>query len=185
MSSSSICAPCSDSPLSITGNVISTVTFVYVLVVGVCWRANIMRNARHELAGLLEEYDSRKERMMALSEKLDDLETRKTNSKLQTARTAVRYAEAEAQAFEWIRSRDDIRSLRGILGWVSNRDSYKGGMERMQIWTQISREIMDEADDDSVNNRNTLESLKTSSMMIHDLLRALESKLESITAGES
>lgn len=41
--SASACPPCQDSPLSITANVISILTFVYILAVGFFWRLSVVK----------------------------------------------------------------------------------------------------------------------------------------------
>lgn len=142
MSNANACPPCSDSPLSVTGNVIGILTFAYVLVVGIWWRVNIVNNAQSELMDLWHEHQQRDKRVKYLGRKAENLSP---FNALEPTKV-LGYAEDELKK---IRTKDEgkilrLTELRGILGSVRNRDKFKTSLEKIKTWTEIAEYLLEE-----------------------------------------
>jgi len=59
MASQPTCPPCSDSPLSITSNIIAIITFIYVLLVGLFYRGALLRGADNDIRMMVQEISIR------------------------------------------------------------------------------------------------------------------------------
>jgi hypothetical protein len=60
MSSQPVCPPCNESPLSITANIIAIITFVYVLLIGVSYRAREIAQAAGDIQNITIEAETRR-----------------------------------------------------------------------------------------------------------------------------
>ncbi|KAI1379854.1 hypothetical protein F4677DRAFT_407832 [Hypoxylon crocopeplum] len=60
-----ICAECEDSPLSVTGNIISILTFVLALVAAVLYRGSLLRGAGFEIYELKDHVRMQEEILIA------------------------------------------------------------------------------------------------------------------------
>lgn len=149
--SAPVCAPCQDSALSITGNVIGIVTLVYVLAVGVFWRISVVKKALKELEIMHIDFMYVEDAARALMERAPkglegESQKRVTISSGMLARQieTLQSVRQNLIAQKW----KETALLTGLLLSVRclmARDQMKEAVERTNVWSERLRIVIEDA----------------------------------------
>lgn len=148
----SVCPPCQDSPLSITGNVVGVLTFVYVLVIGAFLRLSAIKNAAREL-DILElegEFLVRDFERIESKYKSREVSSVERYSQIEVVQQSYR---TEIESLNKIQEKLKSRSSGVYHGWkrlvfgfryLILRDQMKEGIQRTKVWVERVKSLRQE-----------------------------------------
>jgi hypothetical protein len=111
-------ATTSDSPLSVTANVVGIITFVYVLVVGLSYRATVVARADRLTGNMLQEMLLRQIQIQSWRKFLNKQKNVPQNVELATQAVEREIRWIQAFNTDIVEKLDSFRRTKGSAGWL-------------------------------------------------------------------
>ncbi|KAF2637118.1 hypothetical protein P280DRAFT_521633 [Massarina eburnea CBS 473.64] len=148
-----VCAPCQDSPLSMTGNFLGILTFFYVLIVGIWYRTSIIRQASWDLMNLDRESEyivKRTQRLVnrgVFNQEVRQGELRDDTLVSWGALTRdLQKLEAMKNNMSTGKSKSWWDPMLGGIRYLRNRDLLADYVNRVNVWSGRLATLVDEAE---------------------------------------
>lgn len=144
-----ICAPCNDSPFSLTANILTFLTFAYALIFAITYRMRDVRRANADILHIIEELALREIQLKVCEYELGD--TLLGDSLLiAKARMVLQQLDAMVENTSAFKLSSEQRSLKWSLslqiwtflfdwGFLGKRDGMRGLLGRLDVYIGIAR----------------------------------------------